>query len=55
MKTLEKCQWRRSSVFIVNCELISNFALIVVFEKANVCWVHLKRQKCEQNLLTNRI
>ena len=25
IKTLEQCQWRRSSVFIVNCEHISNF------------------------------
>ena len=40
MKTVERCQWRRSSVFIVNCEHISNVILIVEFEQANVCWVH---------------
>ena len=36
MKTLERCQWRRSIVFIVDCEHISNFVLIVDFEQANV-------------------
>ena len=40
MKTLERCQWRRSSVFIVNCEHISNFLLIIDFEQAKVCRVH---------------
>ena len=34
--TLERCEWRHSSVFIVNCEHISSFALIGEFEKANV-------------------
>ena len=34
MKTLYKRQWRRSNVFIVNCEHISNFVLIVDFEQA---------------------
>ena len=43
MKTLERCQWRHSSVFIVNCELISNFVLIVDFEQANVCLVHIEK------------
>ena len=32
MKTLKRCQWRRSGDFIVNCERISHFVLIAVFE-----------------------
>ena len=43
MKTLERCQWRRSSVFIVNCEHISNFVLIIEFEQGNVCLVHIEK------------
>ena len=46
MKTLEQCQWRRSSVFIVfivNCEPISNFVLIVSFAQANFCWIHVEK------------
>ena len=43
MKTLERCQWRRSSVYIVNCKHISNFLLIVDFEQANVFWVHIEK------------
>ena len=43
MKTLGRCQWRRSRVFIVNCEHISNFVLIVDLEQANVCWVHIEK------------
>ena len=43
MKTLERCQWRRPSVFIVNCEHISNFLLIIDFEQAKVCWVHIEK------------
>ena len=43
MKTLERCQWRRSSVFIVNCEHISNFVPIINFEQANVYWVHIEK------------
>ena len=39
MKTLGLCQWHRSSVFIVNCEHISDFLLINDFEQANVCRV----------------
>ena len=42
MKTLEQCQWRHSSVFIVNREHISSFALIVEFEHGNVCWIHIE-------------
>ena len=41
MKTLEQCQWRRSSVFNVNCEHISNVALIVEFEQTNIPCVML--------------
>ena len=33
MKTLEQCQWCHSSVFIANCEHVSNFFLIVDFEE----------------------
>ena len=43
MKTLERCQWHRSRVFIVNCEHISNFLLIIDFEQAKVCWVHIEK------------
>ena len=43
MKTLERCQWRHSSVFIVNCQHILIFALIVEFEQANVFWVHIEK------------
>ena len=39
MKTLERCQWRLSSVYIVNSEHISNIIVIIDFEKANVFWV----------------
>ena len=42
MKTLERCQWRHSSVFIVNREHISSFVLIVEFEQENVCWIHVE-------------
>ena len=38
-----RCQWRCSSVFIVNCEHISNFVLIIDFEQANVCLVHIEK------------
>ena len=43
VKILEQCQWLHSSVFIVNCEHISSFGLIVEFEQANVWWVHIKK------------
>ena len=43
MKTLERCQWRRSSVYTVNCEHISNFLLIIDFKHAKVCWVHIEK------------
>ena len=44
MKTIEWCQWLHSSVFIVNCEYISSFVLIVEFEQANVCWVYIEKK-----------
>ena len=43
MKTLGRCQCRRSSVFIVNFKHISSFVLIVDFEQANVFWVHIEK------------
>ena len=43
MKPLERCQWRRSSVYIVNCEHISNFPLIIDFEQANVYWCNIEK------------
>ena len=43
MKILEQCQWRRSSVFIVNYEHISDFVLIVSFEQANFYWIHFEK------------
>ena len=42
MKTLERCQWRHSSAFIVNHEHTSSFVLIVEFERENVCWIHIE-------------
>ena len=42
MKTLERRQWRLSSVFIADCEHISSFFLTVDFEQANVYWVHIE-------------
>ena len=49
MKTLERCQWRRSSVFIANCEHISHFLLIIDFEQASVCCVHIEKMNTFQN------
>ena len=43
MRTLQRCQWRCSSVYIVNCEHISNFPLIIDFEQAKVCWVYIEK------------
>ena len=45
MKTLDRCQWHRSSVFIVNCEHISNFLPIIDFEQAKVCRAHIEKIK----------
>ena len=49
MKTLERCQWDRSSVFIVNCEDISNFLLINDFEQAKVCPAHIEKISTFEN------
>ena len=38
-----KTQWHRHSVFIDNCEHISNFVLIADFEQEYVYWVHIKK------------
>ena len=43
MKTLERCQWHCSSVFIVNYEHISNFLLIIDFEQTKVCRFHIEK------------
>ena len=43
MKILEQCQWRRSSVFIVNYEHISDFVLIVSFKQANFYWIYFEK------------
>ena len=45
MKTIERCQWRCSSIYIVNCEHISNFLQIIDFDLAKVCWVHVEKMK----------
>ena len=45
MKTIERCQWRHFSVFIVNCQHYSSFVLIVEYEQANVCWIHIENVK----------
>ena len=37
--------WHHSSVFIVNCEHISNFVLIANFEQAKVSLVHFGKTK----------
>ena len=37
--------WRRSSVFIVSCEHISNFVLIFDFEQAKVSLFHIGKTK----------
>ena len=43
IKTPERRQWRRSSIFIINCKHISSFVLIVDFEQTNVCFVHIEK------------
>ena len=43
MKTLEQRQWRRSGVFIANCEHILHFVLITDSEQANICWFYIKK------------
>ena len=43
MKALERGQWRNSSVYIFNCEHISNFPLSIDFEQEKVLWVHIEK------------
>ena len=38
----KRYQWRHCSVYIVNCEHISNFVLITDFELANIWLVHIE-------------
>ena len=45
MKTPEPRQRRRSGVFIVNCEHISVFTLIIDSEQESLCWIFLKKTK----------
>ena len=57
MKTLQRCYWRHPSVFIVNCNHISSFILIVEFEQANFWWGHInliKHSRIFQKRLTAR-
>ena len=54
-KPLEQCQWRRSRVCIVNCESISNFRLIIDFEQAKVCWVHIEKVNTFEGKIRNII
>ena len=49
VKTLKRCQWCHSNVFIVNCEYISSFALIVEFKQANVCWFHIEKTNTSED------
>ena len=63
MKTLEQHQCCRSGIFIVNCEHISHFVLVVDFELANICWVYIEKTNtlrsssqemfCEKDVLRN--
>ena len=67
MKTLVQHQYCCFGAFIINCEHISLFVLIVDFKQANVCSVHIEKTRsgiscvvlshfnCEQNLLKNSI
>ena len=51
VKTLVRRQWRRSGVFIVNCEHISHFVLIDDSEHTNVCWVHIEKTKAFEDTI----
>ena len=42
-KTQERCQWRRSNAYIVNCKHISIFFLFIDFEQANVFWIPIEK------------
>ena len=44
MKTLERRQWGRVGVFIVNCEHVSHFFIVFDFEQANFCYVHNEKK-----------
>ena len=50
IKTPERLQWHRFSVFIVNFEHISDFGLvflcIVTFEQVNAGWIHISVNIC---------
>ena len=52
MKTPERCQWRRSIVFIVNCEGTSNSFLIIDFEQAKVCKIHIEKINTFENKIS---
>ena len=41
MKTLQRCQWCSSSVYIVKCEHI--LLLTIDFEKTKVCWLLIEK------------
>ena len=49
VKTQERCEWSRPSVFIVNCKHISNFLLIIDFQQAKACWVHIENVNTFEN------
>ena len=51
MKTLERCQYRRSGVFIANSEYISHFVLIVNSGQANVCCIHIEKANTFENVI----
>ena len=44
-KALERRQYRRSSVFVNYCEHISNFVQNINFERVNICWVYIWKDK----------
>ena len=52
MKTLERSEWCRSSVYMVNCQHISNFPLIIDIEQAKVCWVHIEKISTFEDKIT---
>ena len=51
MKTLERCQCRRSGVFIANSEHISHFVLIVNSGQANVCCIHIEKANTFEDVI----
>ena len=49
MKTAERSQWLRFGDFIVKCEHVSHFALIVNFEQANTsAGLHIENTKISE-------